>query len=85
VAASLGTSEPTVSRRLTSVRSMLRSRLSEVIQTYSFTPEEEAEAERNGLGLDPKKADDALFDEALAEIYLRESEARREDEASRTR
>src|SRR5262252_3959374 len=49
VAAALGTSEPTVSRRLAKIRSMLRSRLIEVIMTYSFTEEEQREAARNGL------------------------------------
>ena len=69
VALNLGVSEPTVSRRLSKVRTVLRGRLSEVIGTYSFTPEELAEAERNGLALNPKKADDTHFDDALAEIY----------------
>lgn len=81
VAESLGTSEPTVSRRLTKVREMLRDRLREVVSTYSFTEEELAEAERNGLGLAPNKADDALFDEAIADLYHQEIQARRTDEA----
>ena len=59
----------------------LRSRLSEVISTYSFTQEELDEAERNGLTLNPTKADDALFDEAIAEIYHQQVELRRQDEA----
>ncbi len=79
VAEELGTSEPTVSRRLTRVRDQLRSRLREVMETYSFTPEEVEEAERNGLALSPKKVDDVLFDEAICEIYLVESESRRVD------
>jgi RNA polymerase sigma factor (sigma-70 family) len=79
VAEELGTSEPTVSRRLTRVRDQLRSRLREVMETYSFTPEELEEAERNGLALSPKKADDVLFDDAISEIYLIESESRRVD------
>ena len=70
VAQSLGTSEPTVSRRLARVRQTLRSRLSEVIATYSFTTEEMGEAERNNLASDPNKASDALFDEAIGEIYF---------------
>ena len=37
-----------------------------MITTYSFTEEERGEATSAGLGLD-----DALFDEALCEIYLR--------------
>jgi len=81
VAAQLGTSEPTVSRRMAKIRETLRARLSEVISTYSFTSEELAEAERNGLVLNPTKADDALFDEAIAEIYHRQVELRRRDEA----
>jgi len=81
VAAQLGTSEPTVSRRMAKIRETLRTRLSEVISTYSFTSEELAEAERNGLVLNPTKADDALFDEAIAEIYHRQVELRRQDEA----
>lgn len=87
VAVSLGTSEPTVSRRLAKVRDLLRSRLSEVIMTYSFTEEERAEAARNGLNLNPKTdpgaADDALFDEAIAEIYHQQMELRRKDQAQR--
>ncbi|TVQ32387.1 MAG: sigma-70 family RNA polymerase sigma factor [Phycisphaeraceae bacterium] len=82
VATSLGMSEPTVSRRLTKVRSLMRARLTEVIRLYSFTEEEAAEAERNGLALNPTKADDALFDEAIAEIYHKQQELRREDEAN---
>jgi RNA polymerase sigma factor (sigma-70 family) len=87
VAVSLGTSEPTVSRRLAKVRDYLRSRLAEVIMTYSFTEEERAEAARNGLNLNPKTdpgaADDALFDEAIAEIYHQQMELRRLDQAQR--
>lgn len=81
VAQQLGTSEPTVSRRMTKIRTVLRSRLSEVMSTYSFTQEELEEAERNGLVLNPTKADDALFDEAIAEIYHQQVELRRQDEA----
>jgi RNA polymerase sigma factor (sigma-70 family) len=79
VAEKIGTSEPTVSRRLTRVREQLRTRLSEVVATYSFTEEEMAEAERNNLAADPKKADDALFDEAIAELYHRDMQMRRAD------
>ncbi len=74
VADALGTSEPTVSRRLAKVRDALRKQLTDVIATYSFTDDEMGEAERNGLSLNPNKADDALFDEAIGEIYLREME-----------
>ena len=66
VAERLGVSEPTVSRHLQRVRALLRERLLEMITTYSFTEEERGEATSAGLGLD-----DALFDEALCEIYLR--------------
>lgn len=83
VAESLGISEPTVSRRLAKVRDSLRKRLHEVIATYSFTPEEIEEAERNGLGLNPSKADDTLFDEAIADIYAVQLELRRKDERVR--
>lgn len=82
VAAALGISEPTVSRRLAKVRDMLRLRLREVISTYSFTLEEEEEAERNGLGLNPSKTDDVLFDESIAEIYHRQTELRRQEQAN---
>lgn len=82
VAAALGISEPTVSRRLAKVRDMLRVRLREVIATYSFTTEEEEEPERNGLALNPTKTDDVLFDESIAEIYHRQTELRRQEQAS---
>jgi RNA polymerase sigma factor (sigma-70 family) len=90
VAAAVGTSEPTVSRRLARVRELLRGSLRQVIHVYSFTAEEEQEAERNGLRLDPKsvpsdprtgdKDGDAMFDEAVAEIYARQMELRKMDE-----
>jgi len=76
VAENLGVSEPTVSRRLAKVRQLLRARLGEVIQTYSFTKEELDEAERNGISLSPKNTDDALFDDAVGEIYRREMASR---------
>jgi len=82
VAAALGISEPTVSRRLAKVRDMLRLRLQQVIATYSFTREEEEEPERNGLGLNPTKSDDVLFDESIAEIFHRQTELRRQEQAS---
>lgn len=77
VANDLGTSEPTVSRRLAKVRTALRGRLTEIISTYSFTEEELSEPSRNGLILDPNKPDDALFDEAIAEIYHTDAQQRR--------
>ena len=82
VAAALGISEPTVSRRLAKVRDLLRTKLVEVIQTYSFTQDELEEPERNGLALNPTKADDALFDECVAEIYHRQAELRRQEQAA---
>lgn len=83
VADSIGVSEPTVSRRLGRVRAMVRERLSEVIAKYSFTEDERSEASRNGVDPNPTKASDALFDEAMADIYHRQEERRRQDEASR--
>jgi RNA polymerase sigma factor (sigma-70 family) len=71
VAESLGVSEPTVSRRLATVRGRLRARLAEVFAKYSFTPAELEELRRNGLELNPKKEDDARFDDAVAEVYHR--------------
>lgn len=68
VAEQLGISEPTVTRHLQKTREVLRNRVRESIATYSFTPEELAEADQAGLG-----RDDALFDEAVAEIYHRQS------------
>ena len=68
VAGQLNISEPTVSRYLSHVREMLRARLSEVVATYSFTLEEQAEAEAAGLG-----GDDVLFDDALSEIWTSQS------------
>lgn len=94
VAAALGTSEPTISRRLAKVRDLLRSRLREVIATYSFTEDEREEAARNGLNLNPNTApegagdtaaSDALFDDAVAEIYHRQLELRKLDQAQRLR
>jgi len=68
VAENLGISEPTVSRHLQRVRDVLRKRLSETVALYSFTPEETAEVDRAGLG-----GADEMFDEALCEIYHRQS------------
>jgi len=77
VAEQLGVSEPTVSRHVQRVRDKLRERLSETVATYSFTDEEMAEPEKAGL-----VSDDALFDEALAEIYHEQSQLLTEDEAA---
>lgn len=79
VAEQLGISEPTVSRNVQRVRELLRRRLSEIVSTYSFTPEEEHEPIRAGLG-----SHDGMFDEALAEIYHRQSQLVLDDEAAAT-
>lgn len=71
VADSLGISPATVSRRLTAVRELVRERLREVFARYSFTPEELDELSRNGIDPNPKKEDDARFDEAMGELYHR--------------
>ncbi|MBN4052775.1 sigma-70 family RNA polymerase sigma factor [Roseiflexus sp. AH-315-K22] len=88
VAEALGVSEPTVSRRLAKIRDLLRSRLCEVVATYSFTEDEREEAERNGLALNPKstaeRPDDVLFDEAISEIYHTQMQLQRVDEAAAT-
>jgi RNA polymerase sigma factor (sigma-70 family) len=80
VAESLGVSEPTVSRRLGKIREQVRVRLSDVVRMYSFTDEELAEAERNGMSLKPNNSNDALFDEAVAEVYRLEMDQRRAEE-----
>ncbi len=85
VAESLGLSEPTVSRRLARVRDVVRVRLAEVMVKYSFSDDEAREAERNGLQLHPNKADDALFDEAVAEIFHRQQHLRAADRAAAPR
>lgn len=84
VAEAVGVSEPTVSRRLSRVRDTLRASLSETIAKYSFTAEEIAEPERNGISTDPKKESDVMFDDAIGEIYLRQQDLRRRDEANWT-
>lgn len=81
VAEDLGFSQATVSRRLSAVRDRLREVLAETVARYSFTEEEEQEILRNGLDTNPNKTDDALFDEAVAEVYHR-LEERREAEAA---
>jgi RNA polymerase sigma-70 factor (ECF subfamily) len=77
VAEQLGISEPTVSRHLQRVREQLRKRLAETVTLYSFTADEAAEVERAGLG-----EDDGMFDEALGEIYHRQSRLILDDEAA---
>lgn len=76
VAEALGVSEPTVSRRLGGVRSLVRDRIREIVTRYSFSDLEIAEMERNGLDPLPNKRDEAAFDEALADIYHRISQRR---------
>lgn len=78
VALSLGTSEPTVSRRLARARDVLRGELTEIFQRYSFTTDEFSEAERKGLAASPNNLSkspsaqvDAVFDEAVGETYAR--------------
>ena len=61
-------------------RRFLRRRLGEVMTKYSFTPDEWAELERNGLDPNPTKRGDASFDEAVSEVYHRM--VRRGEEAS---
>ncbi len=76
VAEQLGVSEPSVSRYLHKIRDLLRTRLREIVATYSFTVEEEQEVAKAGL-----TGEDVLFDEALAEIYHRQSRLILEDGA----
>lgn len=71
VARSLGTSEPTVSRKLAAVRERLRERLVETFSKYSFTADELSELTRNGLDTNPNKKEQGAFDEAVAEVYGR--------------
>jgi len=76
VARALGTSEPTVSRRLARARTALRRELEAVFERYSFTPDEISEPARKGLVAVPNNSRDALaldvaFDEALGETYAR--------------
>lgn len=75
VAGALGKSEPTISRHLDGVRQSLREHLREVFGRFSFTEEEWAELERNGLGTNPKKQGDAAFDEAVADVFHRVNQA----------
>lgn len=82
VALALGTSEPTISRRLAGVRERLKSHLGEIIARYSFTQDEFEEAERNGLDLNPRKRDESAFDDAVAEVYHRICERRAETETA---
>ncbi|MEZ5977324.1 MAG: sigma-70 family RNA polymerase sigma factor [Planctomycetota bacterium] len=78
VAASLGLSEAGVSRRLGKVRDLVRGHLGVVMARFSFTDEELEEVGRKGLDPNPNKASDALFDEAVSEVYHRYAEFRAE-------
>lgn len=80
VASQVGVSEPTISRRLAKVRDLLRVEMREVIGKFSFTDDELQEAKRNGVELNPTKADDGLFDEAIAEICHKQQDLRRRDD-----
>ncbi len=71
VAALLGTSEATVSRRVAAVRARIRARLVAVFSRYSFTQEDWEDLGRNGLDPNPNKEHEASFDEALSEVYHR--------------
>ena len=81
VGENLRVSEPTVSRKLATIRKRLRSHMTHIIAKFSFTEEEKEEGLRNALGTNPTKADDALFDEAIAEIWRRQMDLRAEDAA----
>jgi RNA polymerase sigma factor (sigma-70 family) len=84
VASALGTSEPTVSRRLARSRTLLQGILFDVFARYSFADEEWQEMERNGLGRLPNKTEDTAFDESVAEIYARIAARRRVTSASQS-
>lgn len=71
VADSLGVSQPTVSRRLASVREILKKHLLQTVARFSFTEEEIEELQRNGLGDNPNQKEDRSFEDSLAEIYHR--------------
>lgn len=75
VALRLGISEPQVSRHVKRVRNSLRVELQTFIETYSFTDEERTEGDCAGLA-----GDDALFDEAICEIWHRQMNLVLEDE-----
>ena len=74
VAEQLGISEPTVSRHLQRVRELLRRRLAETVALYSFTPDEQSEIEKSGL-----TGEDAMFDEALSEVFHQQARLVMED------
>ncbi len=65
----LGVSEPTVTRHCQRVREVLREELRAAIEQFSFTDDERDEPGRAGLA-----ADDAVFDDALGEIWRAQEE-----------
>ncbi len=73
IAKAVGVSEATVSRHLRKARAAVREAIREVVAEYSFLPEE-----REEIGKARLAAEDAAFDEALAEICAREEESRKE-------
>jgi hypothetical protein len=88
VAAHSGLSEPTISRSAGQGPGLLRVRVcARWSTTYSFTEEElhRGRAKRTGAESQYAKADDALFDEAIAEIYHRQMDLRRRDDRGRPR
>jgi RNA polymerase sigma factor (sigma-70 family) len=64
VSIALGISEPTVSRYMAKVRDQLKKRIAEVVMQYSFTPEEEAEAQKAGLS-----GSESIFDDSVSNLY----------------
>lgn len=77
VGEALGTSEATISRKAARVRSLLRHALEEVFGRYAFSDEDWDELQRNGLEPSPKNTQDAAFDAAVGEIWLRAVRRRR--------
>jgi RNA polymerase sigma factor (sigma-70 family) len=70
VADALGISEPTVSRKASKVRDMLRTTLAEVVLAYSFTPDERDELSKQGLLPAAPHASTPLASTALASTPL---------------
>ncbi len=64
VSAALGISEPTVSRHMARVREHLKQQIVEVVMQYSFTSEEEEEAQQPSLS-----GSESMFDEAVSDLY----------------
>ena len=53
-----------------------------LVEGGHVTQDELDEPDRNGLLLNPTKADDDLFDESVAEIFHRQAELRRQEQTS---